>query len=491
MFFSWGGKNGDTQGGDSPERNDYRSTAASSSSAATARARSAVPPTSNSSSSASFNSPKKQLRSWSSSERPPLSPRSATKASMKRDERGRAPRPGLQGKVLGLPWNSLLQWDHVAAEVTHTRPRMPSLDLGSRLAEAEAKTPSIVLRKRTDDDGSKRRPRAGSWRVEHGAQRTNIVCALGPSSNTAEVLEEMIDGGMRVARINLSHGTFESHVAVIEALHEALRARGPRARVAVLLDTRGPELRTGRLDPDRCGRRKSALSATAGAGSGSGSGEEEEEEEGGKAAEEKRVELSLSDGDVVEILGVEDRAGGSAFLGGFYTDAELKGRKEGGQDEQDEKEEGRNKGPLGNYIARLSCNLGAAIATSTCPGSRVLIADGTVVLEVLSCHVGTRVEGEVGAGGHDRLPGTLPYIRCSALIIFNYIERAVRPSDAFPHPTYTFAAHLPTRARARTFKPTPTPSPTFLQGVLATPPLRSGRTSTFPEPTSTARPCRH
>ena len=313
---------------------------------------------------------------------------------MKRDKQGRAPRPGLQRKVLGLPWNSLLRWDHVAQEVNNTR-SAPPLNLGSRLAEAgdvggngrgctgeEAKTTPIVLRERGNGtDKGRRRPRSGSDSVERGEQRTNIVCALGPSSNTTAVLGEMIDGGMRVARINLSHGTLESHVAALESLHEALRKRGRRARVAVLLDTRGPEIRTGRLDPERCGGKVE--------GEGGGEGESESEGEGACGAEEEKiVGLCLSDGDVVEILGVESHEGEGAFLGGFYTDAEL-GRGE---------EEAAS-------VARLSCNLGAAIVSAMSPGARVLLADGTIVLEVLSCHGG-------GAEGGDGGAGALPYIRC-------------------------------------------------------------------------------
>ena len=57
---------------------------------------------------------------------------------------------------------------------------------------------------------------------------------------------ELIDNGMGVARLNFSHGDHESHAQVIKNLHQALRQR-PRAHVAIMLDTKGPEIRTGFL----------------------------------------------------------------------------------------------------------------------------------------------------------------------------------------------------------------------------------------------------
>lgn len=56
----------------------------------------------------------------------------------------------------------------------------------------------------------------------------------------------MIDAGMNVARLNFSHGDHVSHGNQVEALNEALRQR-PDKTVALMLDTKGPEIRTGEL----------------------------------------------------------------------------------------------------------------------------------------------------------------------------------------------------------------------------------------------------
>ncbi len=75
-------------------------------------------------------------------------------------------------------------------------------------------------------------------------RKTNIVCTMGPSCWDVDKLVELIDSGMGIARLNFSHGNHESHAQVIKNLHKALRQR-PRAQVAVMLDTKGPEIRTG------------------------------------------------------------------------------------------------------------------------------------------------------------------------------------------------------------------------------------------------------
>ncbi len=76
-------------------------------------------------------------------------------------------------------------------------------------------------------------------------KKTKIVCTLGPACNNKEILREMINKGMNVARLNFSHGTHEYHKQNIEMLKE-LRAE-MRVPLAILLDTKGPEVRTGRF----------------------------------------------------------------------------------------------------------------------------------------------------------------------------------------------------------------------------------------------------
>ena len=75
--------------------------------------------------------------------------------------------------------------------------------------------------------------------------KTHIICTLGPSSRSVEDLENLLQAGMSVARFNFSHGTHEYHLETLENLRAASANTG---RVcAVLLDTKGPEIRSGAL----------------------------------------------------------------------------------------------------------------------------------------------------------------------------------------------------------------------------------------------------
>ena len=75
--------------------------------------------------------------------------------------------------------------------------------------------------------------------------KTRIVCTIGPSSDSLEVLKEMIRTGMDVARLNFSHGAFEDHKRVIGAVRAAAAEAGKR--VAILADLPGPKIRIGML----------------------------------------------------------------------------------------------------------------------------------------------------------------------------------------------------------------------------------------------------
>ncbi len=76
-------------------------------------------------------------------------------------------------------------------------------------------------------------------------KKTKIVCTIGPASESVEALTQLIDSGMNVARLNFSHGDFEEHGQRIENIREASRQTGET--VGILLDTKGPEIRTGTL----------------------------------------------------------------------------------------------------------------------------------------------------------------------------------------------------------------------------------------------------
>ena len=76
-------------------------------------------------------------------------------------------------------------------------------------------------------------------------RRTKIICTLGPSTDNEAVMRALIEEGMNVARFNFSHGSHEEHrgrVDMVKNLREELNIP-----VALLLDTKGPEIRTGVL----------------------------------------------------------------------------------------------------------------------------------------------------------------------------------------------------------------------------------------------------
>ncbi|WP_284139819.1 MULTISPECIES: pyruvate kinase [unclassified Virgibacillus] len=74
-------------------------------------------------------------------------------------------------------------------------------------------------------------------------RKTKIVCTIGPASESIETLEQLIEAGMNVARLNFSHGDYEEHGKRIENIRKA--AKNKDKTIAILLDTKGPEIRTG------------------------------------------------------------------------------------------------------------------------------------------------------------------------------------------------------------------------------------------------------
>jgi pyruvate kinase len=75
--------------------------------------------------------------------------------------------------------------------------------------------------------------------------KTKIVCTLGPSSRSVAMAEKLLKAGMNVARFNFSHGSFEYHQETLDNLRTAMDNTG--IMCAVMLDTKGPEIRTGFL----------------------------------------------------------------------------------------------------------------------------------------------------------------------------------------------------------------------------------------------------
>lgn len=79
-------------------------------------------------------------------------------------------------------------------------------------------------------------------------QRTKIVCTIGPAAESEEKIIELIDAGMNVARLNFSHGTYGKHAEIIQRLKNARDQTNQP--LGIMLDTKGPEIRIGKIKND-------------------------------------------------------------------------------------------------------------------------------------------------------------------------------------------------------------------------------------------------
>jgi len=80
------------------------------------------------------------------------------------------------------------------------------------------------------------------------ANKTKIVCTIGPASRSREVMEKLLLAGMNIARLNFSHGDFSGHREVIADLRAAAMATG--RRLAIMADLPGPKMRIGTFDSE-------------------------------------------------------------------------------------------------------------------------------------------------------------------------------------------------------------------------------------------------
>ncbi|HEX6323334.1 MAG TPA: pyruvate kinase, partial [Vicinamibacterales bacterium] len=76
-------------------------------------------------------------------------------------------------------------------------------------------------------------------------RHTRIIATLGPSTSTPDAIQALVDGGVDIFRLNFSHGTHETHAALVTEVRRAARAAG--RYVAVMQDLPGPKIRIGRL----------------------------------------------------------------------------------------------------------------------------------------------------------------------------------------------------------------------------------------------------
>lgn len=79
-------------------------------------------------------------------------------------------------------------------------------------------------------------------------KKTKIVCTIGPASESLETLEQLVKAGMNVARLNFSHGDFDEHLTRIKRIREVSKKLDQP--VGIMLDTKGPEIRTHKMAED-------------------------------------------------------------------------------------------------------------------------------------------------------------------------------------------------------------------------------------------------
>ena len=91
-------------------------------------------------------------------------------------------------------------------------------------------------------------------------QKTRIICTIGPATESYEMLQKLYEAGMSIARLNMSHGDHESHAKVIQ--HIKTLNRKVKFPIPILLDTQGPEIRTGDLSNELDLRQGDIVSVT-------------------------------------------------------------------------------------------------------------------------------------------------------------------------------------------------------------------------------------
>ena len=76
--------------------------------------------------------------------------------------------------------------------------------------------------------------------------RSKIICTIGPASSSPKILKKLHTAGMNVARINMSHATHSSAKQIIENINKINKEKNDKlSEIGILLDTQGPEIRTG------------------------------------------------------------------------------------------------------------------------------------------------------------------------------------------------------------------------------------------------------
>ncbi|KAG8729118.1 Pyruvate kinase, partial [Ceratobasidium sp. 428] len=80
-------------------------------------------------------------------------------------------------------------------------------------------------------------------------RKTSIIATIGPKVNNVDMLGQLRKAGMNVVRMNFSHGSYEYHQSVIDNVHKLVEQEPGARPLAIALDTKGPEIRTGLMRP--------------------------------------------------------------------------------------------------------------------------------------------------------------------------------------------------------------------------------------------------
>jgi pyruvate kinase len=108
------------------------------------------------------------------------------------------------------------------------------------------KGPGFVEQKESVADLERQKKKTQGLRSSVGADiKTKIICTLGPSTQSVETIKKLLLAGMNVARLNFSHGSHEYHAQTIANVRKACAELDMVC--AIMLDTKGPEIRTGKL----------------------------------------------------------------------------------------------------------------------------------------------------------------------------------------------------------------------------------------------------
>jgi len=81
--------------------------------------------------------------------------------------------------------------------------------------------------------------------AQHSQPKTKIICTIGPKTKEPAMLAQLMEAGMNVCRLNFSHGSYEYHGQCVQNIKNTMSAS--KRLVSIMLDTKGPEIRTGML----------------------------------------------------------------------------------------------------------------------------------------------------------------------------------------------------------------------------------------------------